>query len=454
MNMRSVLGSSAIIMGCVALAAVLGGCPPGAGNHNSDPSVSSTNPIDAASDVAINTRVTVTFSEAMNPATVTEATFTLDDGVTPISGTVAYAGVSATFAPSATLAANTEFTATITTGAEDLAGHELEADYIWTFTTSAITDVIPPFVSSTDPVDLAIGVPINKSISATFSEAMDPVSITAATFTLDEGVTPVLGTVTYTGLTAVFNPTQNLTPGTAYTATISTGVEDLSGNASVSDEVWTFTTGITTAQGEVNLRSTNTFAILAGSTVVNANASTVTGDLGVSPGTGVVGFPPGILIGTQFTGVTSAAGQAKLDLTRAFNDAADRTVGSISLPGDLGGLTLFPGLYTNSSSVLLSAGFLTLDAQGDSDAVFIFQMGSTLTTGAGTQVILSGGAKAANIYWQVGTSATLGTNSIFKGNILAASAITLTSGTNLEGRALTRIAAVTLDACIVTVPAP
>jgi hypothetical protein len=103
---------------------------------------------------------------------------------------------------------------------------------------------------------------------------------------------------------------------------------------------------------------------------------------------------------------------------------------------------------------MLSAGNVTLDAQGDSHAVFIFQMGSTLTTESGTQVVLSGAAKADNIYWQVGTSATLGTNSIFKGNILAGASITLTTGATLEGRALTQIGAVTLDAATVTVPAP
>ena len=136
-----------------------------------------------------------------------------------------------------------------------------------------------------------------------------------------------------------------------------------------------------------------------------------------------------------------------------------RSVGSISLPGNLGGLTLTPGLYTNSSSVLISGSGpgnnLTLDALGDPNAIFILKMGSTLTTGPGAQVILAGGAKASNIFWQVGSSATLNTTTIFKGNILAAVTITVNTGSVVEGRLLagaTSGGAVTINASTVTVP--
>jgi len=117
-------------------------------------------------------------------------------------------------------------------------------------------------------------------------------------------------------------------------------------------------------------------------------------------------------------------------------------------------MTLPPGLYKSTSSLEISSGDLTLDAQGDANAVFIFQIASTLTTTSGRQVILAGGAKAANIYWQVGTSAVLGTTSVFKGIIMADQSITLTTGAILEGRALTRVAAVTLDSNTITVPTP
>ena len=124
------------------------------------------------------------------------------------------------------------------------------------------------------------------------------------------------------------------------------------------------------------------------------------------------------------------------------------------LPGDLSGLTFAPGLYKNATSVQILTGNFTLDAQGDSNAVFIFQMGSTLTTSPGTQVILAGGAKATNVFWAVGTSATLGTTSKFKGTIMAASAITMNTGAEIEGRVLAQGAAVALDTNVITVPAP
>ena len=197
----------------------------------------------------------------------------------------------------------------------------------------------------------------------------------------------------------------------------------------------------------VDLGSATSFAILASSTVTNTGATTVNGDLGVSPGTGLTGAPT--VNGATHLGDTIAA-HAQLDLTTAFNDAAGRTVNAVSVAGNLGGQTLTPGLYKSTSSLEISSGDLTLDGQGNANAVWIFQMASTLVTTSGRQVILSGSAQASHIFWQVGSSATLGTTSSFKGTIMALASISLLTGATLDGRALAQTGAVSLDGNTVT----
>jgi hypothetical protein len=188
------------------------------------------------------------------------------------------------------------------------------------------------------------------------------------------------------------------------------------------------------------------FVLLAYSTVTNEGNSTITGDIGVSPLASVVGFPPGIVNGTIHA-ADAAAAQAQIDLTAAYTDAAART--PYITETTLGGLNLPPGIY-HSDGALSLTGVLTVT--GDANAVWIFQAGSTLDTAAGSQIVLSGGAKADNVYWAVGSSATLGANSIFKGNIMAYTSITLNTGANVEGRVLAQTAAVTLNDNTITKP--
>ena len=198
----------------------------------------------------------------------------------------------------------------------------------------------------------------------------------------------------------------------------------------------------TTIQTPVSLSASSNLAILAGSAISNTGATVITGDIGLSPGTSVGGFPPGILNGTLHIN-DAIANQAKLDLTAAYNDAAGRTSTDIvTLSGNIGGLTLTPGLYKSTSTLAISSGDLTFDAKGNPNAVFIIQIASSLTTTSGRKVILSGGALASHIFWQVGSSATFGTTSVFKGTVLAMQSITFNTGASLDGKALARTGAV------------
>jgi hypothetical protein len=206
------------------------------------------------------------------------------------------------------------------------------------------------------------------------------------------------------------------------------------------------------AQLPVPLGTSASFGVLAGSTVTNTGPTIEHGNLGVSPGSMVTGFPPGIVLGGSIFAAVPTAATAQNDSTTAYLNAQARPCPGPALPGNIGGLTMMPGVYCTGSSVGIT-GNVTLNGNGNPNAVFIFQIGTTLTTAAGnSQVILIGGAQASNVFWQVGSSATLGTNTIFNGTILALASITLTSGAVLNGRALAQTGAVTLAANTITAP--
>ncbi len=198
------------------------------------------------------------------------------------------------------------------------------------------------------------------------------------------------------------------------------------------------------AQSQISLGAAGHFRVLAGTTVTNTGATTVKGNLGVSPGSAVTGFPPGHVTGKIYKADPMAA-RAQTALRIAYVSGMGRTHCSTLVAGNLGGKTLGPGLYHSSSSLSISSGDLTLSAHGHSQAVFIFQMVSKFSTTSGRKVILAGGAQASNIFWIVGSSATLGTHSVVYGNILAHKSISLATGAVLHGRALAHIGGVTLQ---------
>lgn len=204
------------------------------------------------------------------------------------------------------------------------------------------------------------------------------------------------------------------------------------------------------AQSSINLGSAENFAVLAGSGITNTGATTIIGDVGTFPTPAITGFETVALVGTNH-GADAVTQLAKTDLLTAYNDAAGRMPTTVFTPiFDLGGLTLAPGVYNDPSSFGIT-GTLTLDAQGDANAVWIFQTGTTLTTAAGSRIVLINGAGACNIFWQVGTSAVLGTGTEFAGSILASESISLGLGATVDGRILALNGAVTMNGNIIEV---
>ncbi|WIX79251.1 ice-binding family protein [Amycolatopsis carbonis] len=203
------------------------------------------------------------------------------------------------------------------------------------------------------------------------------------------------------------------------------------------------------AEAPVGLGTAESYSVLGGQTVTNTGPSTLSGDLGVSPGTAITGFPPGTAAGATHA-ADAAAAQAQSDLVTAYNDAAGRAP-TASVADDLVGQTLTGGVY-NSTGPLSLSGTLTLDGQGDPNTVWIFQVASTLITASASDVNLVNGAQACHVYWQVGSSATLGTTSNFVGTIMALTSITVTTGTVVAGRALARNGQVSLDDNTFTTP--
>jgi len=324
-----------------------------------------------------------------------------------------------------------------------------------------------PTVTTTGPVNNATGVSRNNAIALTFSEAMDPSTINATTFTLMQGTTMVPGTVSYSGKTAIFTPTNTLAAATTYTCTITTGAKNMAGNPLASNLIWKFTTGgITVALAVVDLGTAANYVILA-KTAINNNAITaITGDLGLSPAATsyVTGFAitnaTGYATSAQVTGKIFAADMvaptpinlttAVNNMITAYNDAAGRPSPDFSElgTGNIGGKTLSAGLYKWTSNVTLPS---DITISGRATDVWIFQIAGNLTMSSAVKITLSGGALAKNIFWQVAGQATLGTTSHLEGIVLSMTGITFQTGASMNGRALAQTAVV-LDGNVVTKP--
>jgi hypothetical protein len=431
------------------------------------PTVTLTDPANLATAVAINKAIVVTFSEAMDQTTITALTFTLNQGSTSIAGTVTKAGTTGTFTPTANLEYNKVYTATITTGAKDLAGNALAASYAFNFTTGAAPDTTLPTVNATNPLNNATGIARNKVLALTFSEAMDPLTITTSTFTVKQGTTAVAGTVAYSGTTATFTPTNLLAASTSYTATISTGAKDLAGNALAASTVFSFTTGGTTATlAVVDLGASGNYVILAKTAINNVPTSAITGDMGLSPAATsfITGFAltnaTGFATSPQVTGNLYAADMASptpINLTTAvnnmitaYNDAAGRPSPDFSElgTGNIGGKTLTAGLYKWTSTVTMPS---SLTISGGANDVFIFQISGDLTMSNAVNITLIGGVQAKNIFWQVAGTVSVGTTSHFEGVILSQTGITFKTGASMTGRALAQTAVI-LDSNAITKP--
>jgi len=422
------------------------------------PTVSSTSPAASTPGVDPNATLVATFSKVMDPLTITAASFTLKQAGTPVTGVLGFGidGATVTFAPTSPLAGSTTYTAALSTSVKDQSGLALAAPFSWSFTTAAAS-AISPTITVTNPINNASGVALNASVTANFSKAMDVTTITGSTFTLKQGTVPVAGKVVAgPGNSATFTPLPGaLTASTLYTATLSTGVKDLQGDALTAPFAWAFTTGALAAKGPavVNLGTAGNYAILAKTGVSTVPASTVTGDIGLSPA--AASFLTGFSLTADSTNVFSTSPQivgqafaanyavptptnlttAVSDMQTAYVDAASRpTPDFLNLEaGNIGGLTLAPGLYHWTSSVTIPT---SVTINGGANDVWIFQTTGDLTQSSATNIILSGGAQAKNIFWQIAGQVTVGTGAHFEGTMLCKTQVTLQTGATMNGRIL------------------
>ncbi|MGZ3847540.1 MAG: Ig-like domain-containing protein [Flavisolibacter sp.] len=443
------------------------------------PVVTATDPSNGATNVPTNKKITATFNEVMDEATINGSTFVLTQGASQIAGTVSYNGSTASFVPSGLLLPNTVYTGKITTGAKDAARNTMASNYVWTFTTAAA-----PLVILTDPADGASDVALNKVVSATFNRVMNPATLTAATFLIMQGGTKIPGVVGYSGSTATFTPTSPFSNNAVYTATITTDARDSSGNPLAANFSWSFST-LSPSAPPPQLGAVSQFGVFGGSagitneglnTIINnggigtTGASTLitgfhdgmTGDVYTETPLNVGNSTGGIFTAPPAPGTASSFAKAQQGLADANNlynsiSPASKPGGIDPGAGELGGLTLAPGIYKSASGTFkITNGDLILDGKGDPNAVWIFQTAAGLTVGvagpAGARSVKTiNGAQAKNVFWYVGSAATINGagGGVMTGTIVASAGITFSTSGNavqtvLNGRALSLNASVTM----------
>ena len=322
-------------------------------------------------------------------------------------------------------------------------------NHVWTFTAGA-TDTTPPLITLTNPASGVTAVPINSTVNATFNEAMDPSTISNATFTVAQsGVAGNLpGTSSYDApsMVATFKPSSNLNADTFYIATITSGATDLAGNALVvpasglPDNPWVFKTGAgSLALGAVDLGSASTFGLMATAAVTAASASIINGDVSLEPGTSITGFPPAVVNGAVHVNDT-VSHQARNDLLAAYNYAKGLAC-TTPVTAALGSMYVYPagippGVYCSGSTMLVNIGApIVLDGGGDTNAVWVFQIGSSMTSNA--DVTLINGAQAKNVFWVPTSDMTIGSGTTFNGTIVAGRDTTSAGFATINGRILT-----------------
>ena len=496
------------------------------------PTVTATIPVTSPEDtnVPVNQVISAVFSESMNPATIVAANFTLtpQGSSTAVSGLVAYSAISneLVFVPAANLLGNTTYNAVITTGVQNMNGQSLAVAYTWNFKTAAAPSITPPQLLVVVPANGASNVPINQAVSATFSKAMNALTITSSTFQLyltsDLTKTPIAGSFTYDPITfiATFTPTNPLTISTSYTATVTNGATDLAGNGlgntgpiGPPPNTWTFTTGTGAIVPPVVLGPTiKPFGAFTGSAGITNTGltSVIHGDTGTTAVaySSFTGFHDnsvliggvaectytetianvGLVTGHIYSPLVSTSTFCPLEgtaatiavATQALNEATTAYITLQGIPGgidvstlgggagELGNRTLLPGVYKSApGSYGITLGDLTLDAQGDPNASWVFQMASTLTVGQAAvprNVILINGAKAGNIWWAVGSDAPHIEQSgggTFCGTIISNGAAGIAVSTvgnvipvTINGRLISLNASTTIVDTVINVPAP